>query len=45
MRGAGLVETYARNPGFYGATYCIGCGMHLPVEEFVWEGTEERVGS
>lgn len=40
-----LAETYARNPGFYGATYCVGCEMHLPVGEFVWSGTEERVGS
>lgn len=40
-----IVETYARNPHFYGATFCCGCGKHLPVEEFVWEGTDERVGS
>jgi hypothetical protein len=39
-----IAETYARNPGFYGATYCVGCRMHLPVNEFKWEdGTE--VGS
>lgn len=43
-----LAETYARNPHFYGATYCCGCQMHLKVGEggeFVWEGTEERVGT
>lgn len=40
-----IAETYAREPSFYGATYCTGCQMHLPVEEFVWDGTEERVGS
>jgi len=40
-----IAETYARNPNFYGNTFCIGCGKHFPVEEFVWEGTEERVGS
>ena len=45
MNGRELVETYARNPKFYGYTYCIGCSQHLPVAEFVWEGTEERVGS
>ena len=40
-----LAETYARNPSFYGATYCCGCRKHLPVGEFVWEGTDEIVGS
>lgn len=40
-----ISATYARDPGFYGATYCIACRRHLPVGEFVWEGTEERVGS
>ena len=43
-----LAETYAREPGFYGATYCVSCSMHLPVGrdgEFVWDGTDERVGT
>lgn len=40
-----LAETYARDPFFYGATYCAHCQKHLPVEEFVWEGTDERVGT
>lgn len=40
-----IAETYARDPKFYGATFCCGCGRHLPVQEFVWEGTDERVGS
>lgn len=43
-----IAETYARNPGFYGATYCVRCQMHLPVGidgEFVWTGTNERVGT
>jgi len=34
-----LAETYARQPGFYGATYCCGCRMHRPVGaagEFTW---------
>jgi hypothetical protein len=34
-----IAETYARNPGFYGATYCCGCRMHRPVGEhgeFEW---------
>jgi len=32
-----LAETYARNPIFYGATYCVGCQRHLPVDQFDWE--------
>lgn len=40
-----IAETYARNPHFYGATYCLRCMKHLPVEEFVWKGTDEKVGS
>jgi hypothetical protein len=34
-----IAETYAANPGFYGATYCTGCRRHRPVGahgEFVW---------
>lgn len=48
-----IAETYAREPGFYGATMCVGCRKHLPVGadgEFVWvdrngEATGERVGT
>lgn len=40
-----LAETYARDPKFYHGTYCTGCRMHRPVSEFVWDGTEEVVGS
>lgn len=43
--GQALSETYARDPTFYGATYCVGCEKHLPVEEFVWDADGERVGS
>lgn len=31
-----LAETYARDPGFYGATYCVHCQKHLEVSEFEW---------
>src|SRR6266536_5628126 len=34
-----IAETYARSPGYYGVTYCVGCRMHRPVGasgEFVW---------
>lgn len=37
--GLALCETYARQPDFYGATYCAGCRMHRPVGphgEFTW---------
>ena len=43
--GRKLSETYCRDPKFYGATFCATCCVHYPVEEFVWEGTNERVGS
>lgn len=32
-----IAETYAREPGFYGATFCCTCSKHLPVGEFIWE--------
>ena len=37
--GLALCETYARDPSFYGATYCVGCRLHRPVGkhgEFTW---------
>lgn len=49
-----IAESYARQPvGLYGATYCCGCRMHLPVGaqgEFTWiepDGSEagNRVGT
>jgi hypothetical protein len=40
-----IAETYATSPAFYNGTFCCGCGKHLPLEEFVWDGTNERVGS
>jgi len=45
VMGKGLSETYARDPHFYGSTYCIGCHMHRPVSEFVWTADGEAVGS
>jgi len=38
--GQALAETYARNPTFYGSTFCVACKTHLPVGaegEFVWD--------
>jgi|SRR6185437_7782209 hypothetical protein len=43
--GTALAETYARDPKFYGATYCVACSKHLPVAEFTWDGTDQAVGS
>ena len=40
-----IAETYARDPNFYGSTFCCSCKIHLPLNEFVWEGTNEQVGS
>ena len=37
--GLALCETYARDPSFYGATFCARCSMHRPVGaegEFTW---------
>ena len=45
VMGQALAETYARDPKFYGSTFCCGCGTHKPVSEFVWDGTDEEVGS
>lgn len=42
--GQALSETYARDPKFYGATYCVACQLHRPVAEFTWLD-DETVGS
>ncbi len=46
--GARIAETYARNPSFYGGTYCVKCQGHFPVGEngeFVWDKSDEKVGT
>lgn len=47
--GRKIAETYAKQPDFYGATFCAGCKTHLPVGEFgefIWDdGSGERVGT
>jgi hypothetical protein len=43
-----LAETYARDPNFYDGTFCSHCGGHFLVGqdgEFVWKGTQEKVGT
>ncbi len=44
--GQAIAETYARDPKYYGATFCIGskCKAHFPVSEFKWDDGSE-VGS
>ena len=43
--GLALAETYARDPGFYSGMFCCYCRAHFPLVEFVWEGTDEQVGT
>lgn len=43
--GRALSETYARDPGFYGSTFCCGCNAHFLVEQFVWTADGQQVGS
>jgi len=40
-----IAETYARNPKFYGSTYCMRCQKHLLVSEFTWVPDGSEVGS
>lgn len=45
--GQSIAETYARDPKFYSATFCVGskCRAHFPLDEFIWSDTDEVVGS
>lgn len=40
-----ISETYARDPKFYNGTFCVHCRAHFPLDQFVWDGTKEQVGS
>ena len=40
-----IAETFAVDPTFYTGTFCCQCRLHLPLHEFVWKDTDERVGS
>jgi len=35
-----IAETYARDPYFYGATFCVHCNAHKPLTEFTWSDGE-----
>lgn len=43
--GQAIAETYARDPGFYSGTFCAHCRKHFPLDQFVWIGTDEQVGT
>ncbi len=54
--GQAIAETYARNPKFYGGTFCVHCGKHFPLQHwdkekddvvnaFRWESDGLPVGS
>lgn len=43
-----VAATYAAEPGYYGSTFCCGCRIYAAVGrdgEFVWDGTNDRVGT
>lgn len=44
VMGRALSETYARDPKFYGSTYCCHCKMHRPVGEFHWYEMDGSIG-
>jgi hypothetical protein len=41
--GQNIAETYARDPTFYGGTFCVNCSKHFPLvgengsPNFLWE--------
>ena len=44
--GQAIAETYARDPGFYSGTFCVGCRKHFPLVEFHWsDNPDQQVGS
>jgi len=38
-----LPESVARDPEWYGRTFCVACGKHVPVEEVEWKDGEDWV--
>lgn len=43
--GQAIAETYAREPRFYGKTFCCACQAHYPIEEFTWvDNPDQQVG-
>jgi hypothetical protein len=45
--GLAIAETYARDPHFYGGTFCASCGDHFkvgPFGEFRWYDRDGDTG-
>lgn len=40
-----IAETFARDPTFYGSTFCVACNEHYPVSQFTWDGSDETMGT
>jgi len=44
-----FAETYARDPHFYAGAFCVHCRAHFtfgqPNGDFVWDGTDEKLGA
>lgn len=40
---AELAESFARDPGQYGKTFCASCGGYYPLDEFRWENTSQSL--
>ncbi len=46
--GTALAETYARDPAFYGGTFCVHCGSHFRLvgedgtRQFAWIGKDGK---
>ena len=43
--GRAMAESFAAAPKFYSSAFCYRCGEHFHVDEFFWEGTEDKVGT
>ncbi len=49
--GQDIAETYARDPKFYGGTFCVHCGTHFRLTNpdgspaFLWDRDGDPVGS
>lgn len=43
--GPTIAETFARDPNFYGGTFCSFCKTHFALEQFKWSDTEITVGT
>ncbi len=45
INSVAIVETYARDPKYYGSTFCVKCSDHFPVVEFTWDKSNDKLGS